>query len=145
MKLIEAINQIDAVKPNGYSQADKIRWLSTLDGIIKSEVIDTHEGAYFEFNGYTDDTPLTTELLIPAPYDEAYIFYLESKIDYWNGEIAKYNNSIAMYNEAYSAYERYYNRTHMPKGKKFKYFDKPKTKEYQAATSMAKVTIEEDK
>ena len=123
MKLIEAINQIDAVKPNGYSQAEKIRWLSTLDGIVKTDIIDTHEGSEkVKFNGYNEKTSLTTELLIPAPYDEVYIRYLEMQIDYANGEYGKYNNSTTMYNTAYSAFDRYYNRTHMPIGKKFKIF-----------------------
>lgn len=123
MTIMEAINRIDSVKPNSYSQSEKVKWLSTLDGIVKKEIIDVHEGAEgVTFNGYTDDTLLTTELLIPAPYDEVYLFWLESKIDYWTGEISKYNNSISMYNGALAAYEKYYNREHMPKGKKFKCF-----------------------
>jgi hypothetical protein len=123
MTIMEAINRVDSVKPNSYSQSEKVKWLSTLDGIVKKEIIDTHEGDEgVIFNGYTDDTLLTTELLIPAPYDEVYLFWLESKIDYWTGEISKYNNSISMYNGALSAYEKYYNREHMPKGKKFKCF-----------------------
>lgn len=122
MTISEAINRIDSVKPNSYSQSEKIKWLSTLDGIVKKEIIDVHEGVDgVKFNEYTDDTVLTTELLIPAPYDEVYLFWLESKIDYWNGEIGKYNNSIMMYNEAFSNYEKYYNREHMSlrKGKRF--------------------------
>ena len=43
MTVMEAINHVDAVKPNGYSQNEKIRWLSYLDGIVKKEIIDTHE------------------------------------------------------------------------------------------------------
>lgn len=122
MTISEAISRIDSVKPNSYSQSEKIKWLSTLDGIVKKEIIDVHEGGEgVKFNEYTDDTVLTTELLIPAPYDDVYLFWLESKIDYWNGEIGKYNNSIMMYNEAFSNYEKYYNREHMPlrKGKRF--------------------------
>ena len=123
MTLMEALHRIDTIKPNSYNQTDKIRWLSTLDGIVKAEIIDTHQGSEdVVFNGYTEDTVLNTPLLVPAPYDEMYLFWLESKIDYWNGEIGKYNNSIAMFNEAYSRFERYYNRTHMPKGKKFGFF-----------------------
>ena len=145
MTIIEAINRIDTLKPNTYAQVEKIKWLSTLDGTVKSKIIDTHEGGEgVVFVGYTDETDITTELLIPAPYDDVYLFYLESKIDYLNGEIGKYNNSISMFNETYSAYERYYNRTHMPHGKQFKYFDTPKTPEYQAANAVAKVSIEED-
>lgn len=123
MTIMEAINRIDTLKPNSYSQVEKIRALSVLDGIIKSKIIDTHEGAEaVVFDGYTEETNLTTNLLVPAPYDEIYLFWLESKIDYWNGETGKYNNSIDMYNTSYSEFERYYNRTHMPKGNKFKFF-----------------------
>ena len=122
MKIIEAIQKVDALKPNNYSQEDKIKWLSTLDGIIKTEIIDIHEGAdKVEFNGY-DISSLETELIVPAPYDDIYIKWLEAHINYNNSEIGKYNNSMAMYNSAYNAYERYYNRKHMPIGKKFKYF-----------------------
>ena len=118
MTIMEALHRIDALKPNTINQSEKIKWLSTLDGIIKTEIIDTSEGGEgVVFNGYEDDTILTTTLLVPAPYDEIYLFWLESKIDYWNGEIGKYNNSITMFNEAYSAFAKYYNRANMPKRK----------------------------
>ena len=123
MTLIEAINRIDILKPNTYGQAEKVKWLSTLDGIIKAEIIDTHEGAEgITFKGYDDNTLLTTVLLVPAPYDDIYIRWLDSQIDYANGEFNRYNNSLQTYNDAYSLFEMYYNRTHMPKGKKFKFF-----------------------
>ena len=123
MTIIEAINRIDAVHPNNYTQHDKVAWISTLDGVIKKEIIDTHEGAEaVSFSGYTDDTPADTELLVPAPYDEVYLFWLQSKIDYWNGEMGKYNNSISMYNTAYSNFEKAYNREHKPISKKLKFF-----------------------
>ncbi len=123
MTLMEAINRIDSLKPNTYSQVEKIRALSVLDGLIKLNLFDTHEGAEaVVFDGYTEETSLTTNLLVPAPYDELYLYWLESKIDYWNGEMARYNNSISMYNTAYTEFEKYYNRTHMPKGKKFRFF-----------------------
>ena len=115
MTIIEAINRVDAVKPNTYSQLEKVKWLSGLDGIIKAEIIDTHEGGEdVTFSGYTDATDLTTVLLVPAPYDEVYIRYLEMQIDYANNEYAKYNNSLMMYNSAYNAFEKHYNRDHMP-------------------------------
>lgn len=123
MTIIEAINRIDLLKPNNYTQADKIAWLSTLDGIIKKEIIDTHEGAESViFNGYDVDTSLDTVMLVPAPYDDVYLKWLEAQIDYTNGETSRYQNSMIMYNTAYSAFERYYNRTHMPIAKSFKFF-----------------------
>ena len=123
MTIFDAINRINAIKPNSYTQLEKINALSTLDGVIKESIIDTHEGSEdVVFGGYTEETSLTTELLVPAPYDVIYLYWLEATIDYWNGETKKYNNSIEVYNTAYSEFERYYNRTHMPKGNKFKYF-----------------------
>ena len=123
MTIIEAINGIDAIKPNSFEQVEKIKWLSQLDGKVKKEIIDTHEGAdAVVFNGYDENTPLDTELLIPAPYDEVYLLWLEARIDYANNEYGKYNNSSLMYNNTYSAYWRYYNRTYLPLSKPRKYF-----------------------
>lgn len=180
MTIIEAINTIDALYPNTYPQEKKIEQLSKLDGVIKREIIDKHEGADKEkaiseyikanveayeksvteymkvnevtyeeakkhvefheikykeakehieatrndimFNGYDEKTPHDTVLLVPAPYDEVYVFWLQTWIDYWNGEIGRYNNSTSMYKSAYSNFERAYNREHMPKATKITYF-----------------------
>lgn len=115
MTILEAIARVDAAKPNVCQQSEKIKWLSELDGIVKNEIIDTHEGGEgVTFSGYTEDTNLNTVLLVPAPYDEVYIHFLEMRIDYANNEYGKYNNSMMMYNSAYSAFEKHYNRDHMP-------------------------------
>ena len=122
MTIMEALHRIDTLKPNSYPQAEKKKWLSTLDGIIKKEIIDAHESSEsVVFNGYTEDTDLTTTLLVPAPYDEIYLFWLEAKINYWNGEYGKYDNSMTMYNAAYSTYAKHYIRTHALKNKKSKF------------------------
>ena len=123
MTIMDVINRIDNLKPNRYDQSEKIKWLSTLDDRIMNDIIATHDGSEgIEHNGYTDETSLTTELLVHSPYDEMYLYWLEAQIDYWNGEYAKYNNSIDMFNTAYTAFANHYNRNHMPKGKKFKFF-----------------------
>lgn len=123
MTIIEAINNIDAIKPNSFEQTEKIKWLSILDGSIKREIIDTHEGADgVVFNGYDGNTPLDTELLVSSPYDEVYLRWLEARIDHANNEYAKYNNSSVMFNNSYNEFWRYYNRTHLPVSGKRKYF-----------------------
>ncbi len=123
MTIMDALYRIDEVKPNSYSQTEKIKWLSSLDGVIKSNIIDTHEGGEgIKYEGYGEDVDISTVLLVPAPYDDIYLRWLEAQIDYANGEYGKYNNSIVAYNDAYSLFERAYNRTHMPKGTKFKFF-----------------------
>ena len=122
MKIIEAINGIDSLKHNTYSESDKVAWLSRLDAMVKKHIIDTHEGDEVTFTGYDDSTDLQTELLIPAPYDEVYLRWMEAQIDYHNGEYDRYNNAMDMFHTAYEGYQNYYNRTHMPKGKKYKFF-----------------------
>lgn len=123
MTIMEALYRIDEIKPNSYSQSEKIKWLSSLDGVVKSEIIDTHEGGEdVVFTGYNENSDLSTILLVPAPYDDIYLRWLEMQIDYANGEYGKYNNSMTVYNTAYSAYANHYNRTHMPIGKNFKFF-----------------------
>lgn len=121
MKVREAIDRIDSLKHNTYTIGEKVEWLSLIDGIIKNDIIDTHESDdEVYFYGYTEDN-MDTELLVAAPYDVLYIRWLEAQIDYYNGEIARYNNSMMMYQTAYDTFDRYYNRTHMPKGQTVKY------------------------
>ena len=123
MKIAEAIARLNSLKHNVFPFEEKVGWLSRLDHMIKKHIIDTHEGGLAAaFTGYNADTDLNTEMLIPEPFDEAYLRYMEAQIDYANGEYGKYNNSIEMFNTSWKAYQNYYNRTHMPKGKGMKFF-----------------------
>lgn len=123
MTIMEAITTVDRLKPNSYSVLDKVAWLSMLDCDIKQGIIDTHEGGEaVVFHGYDADTPMDTELLVKAPYDVLYVHWLESRIDYNNGEYGRYNNTLTAYTDVFEAFERHYNRTHMPKGSKLKFF-----------------------
>lgn len=123
MTILEAIGRTDDLKPNNFTELDKIRWLSELEWIVKRKVIDTHEGGEdIVFNGYDEKTNTEDVLLVSAPHDDIYLKWLESKIDYHNGEYAKYNNSSVAFNTAYSEFERCYNRQNMPKQTKLKFF-----------------------
>lgn len=122
MTIIEAINRLDTLKFNTYTQDYKVAWLSRADAMVKKLIIDTNEGAEdVDFTGYNADTPLDTVLLVPSPFDEVYLRWMEAQIDYHNGEYDKYNNDIIMYNTAFESFQNYYNRTHMPvqKGRRF--------------------------
>lgn len=121
MKIINAISRVDALYFNTFSVPEKIRWLSKLDWMIKRNILDTHEGSETEFNGYTPETDLQTELLAPVPYDEMYIPWLQAQMELALKEIDSYNASIMIFNTEYEAFEGYYNRNHMPKqrGKRF--------------------------
>lgn len=112
MTLQEAIDMQEALKPSAIPESVKIKWLSTLDGTIKTEVIDTHEGGeQAAFSSYSE-ADKDRELLAPPPYDRLYVSFLVSQIERYSGEIEKYNNSIILYNVDYNDYTSWYNRTH---------------------------------
>lgn len=116
MTIKECIDIVDNIKPNQYTVADKINWLTFVDMTIINDVLKTHEGydgRYDLFEGYSPDK-LTASLVVPTPYDRLYTAYLSMQIDRLNGETAKYNNSASLYNTYLLEYKRYYNKTHMP-------------------------------
>lgn len=122
MKIIEAIQELDSLKFNTYTQEDKVKWLSRLDMMIKKQIIDTHEGGEkISFQGYTADTPMDTVLLAESPHDDIYLRWMEAQIDYHNGEYDKYNNAIILFKAAFEDYAAYYNQTHKPvsRGRRF--------------------------
>lgn len=113
MRIIEAINRVNALKPSQYDEGTMIAWLSELDADIRRTVIDTHEGApSCPFYGYGIDD-INAELIVSAPFDVIYPTYLQMKIDEANGETTRYNNSSAMFNSQLQNYRRDYNRTHV--------------------------------
>lgn len=123
MTILQAIQKIDTLKPNTYTQSEKVAWLNTIEGLIKRNVIDTHEdGEGIEFTGYDQDTPVDTEMIVYEPYDELYVLWLEAMINYTNGEFVKYNNTIIRVNDMQQAFANDYNRRHMPIGTHIRYF-----------------------
>lgn len=118
MTIAEAISLVDKLKPNSYTDVQKIGWLSNLDGQVFKEIFQTHADSPIDsFEGYEKASP-DTELLIPYPYcEDIYNYFLQKNIDKENGETAKYNQSVTLFNNAFLAFQNYYNRTHMPIGK----------------------------
>lgn len=115
MTIAEAISKVDALKPNTFAPEEKVDWLSTLDARVKSKIIDTHEcNEPVFFYGYDSESDKEMELLVPSPYDEIYLRWLEAQIDYYNSDDDRYNNAIILFNNAYEDFKKNYTRTHMP-------------------------------
>lgn len=133
----KAIEIVDGLKPNSYSEEDKLRWINELDSIVKRLVYQWDEKYKAEMKAqyekekiteeeykafldslkdysYPDD--MDTELLIPSPFDDCYTLFLEAKIDYYNREYANYNNSAMMFDSQYSEYKKAYIREHPARG-----------------------------
>ena len=114
----ELLARADALRPNDYGTAEKLRWLERLDGQMARELFDTHE-ADSEFRTPNSESAFTadTELLAPAPYgEEVYLNYLFAQIDLNNAEIEKYDQSAALFAAAWRALADDLNRRLPPKG-----------------------------
>lgn len=117
MTICDAIAQIDNLKRNTFSERQKVFWLSRLESMVKRLVIDTHEGGDdITFNGFNEETDINTELIMPEPYDQAYIYWLEAQIHYAYEDIDMYNSAIMMFNTAFEGFKAYYKQNHTPKG-----------------------------
>lgn len=117
MLISQAIETLDMVKPNSYTRAQKVKWLSDVDMQIYKEIVLTHNENYTEFSGYNEATDIeTTSLIAPNPYDELYIHALKRQVDLNNEEYAKYNNDCMLFNSAYTNFYDWYNRKYLPKG-----------------------------
>ena len=102
----QVLEQVDALTPNQYAKAEKLRWLAQAEGFVLRE-IRRETGA---LPALADDTPLTVE----PPYDELYRHYVEAQIHYCNGEMARYNSAAANWNNALLTYRDYVCRTTAP-------------------------------
>lgn len=118
MRVVDAISRVDALYFNTFSNDEKVAWLAKLDGLVYEQIISAHEGAENgDFTGYDPHKDLQTQLLVPAPYDEMYIPWLQAQMELALRETDGYNASILTFNAEFGAFENAYNRSHLPKNR----------------------------
>ena len=104
----ELIAAVDALRPNHYDSAQKLRWLAELDGKLFRECAREGEAPA---ETYSADT----ELLAPFPYDQGlYTGWLFAQIDLNNAEIVKYNQSMTLFAAAWRQLADFLVRTRRP-------------------------------
>ena len=81
MKVLEAIHAFDCLKPNAYSQEQKVDWLDRLDCFICSRILEQYPRAEYELNNLGDPD---RELLVNDTFGDLYLHWLESKVHYYN-------------------------------------------------------------
>lgn len=121
MTVREAITQADGLRPNQYSQEDKIRWLSEVEHSVFTDIILTHEIPFFlikekeipEYHPLTKDD-LDRELIAPYPYDKLYPAFIKMKVDENNMETDRYNASATLFNSYLDDYGKHINKTRKP-------------------------------
>lgn len=112
MTVREAIDRVDAIKPNAFDDNAKLAWLNELEGDIQVQI---HGLEPEDLTAYQLPANSAAALLVPAPFDRLYPLRLGAMVDFANGEYDKYQNSMAMANGAYQDYAAWYIRKH-PKG-----------------------------
>ena len=110
MTIMEAVRQVDVLKPNAYSIRQKIQWLSQLEAMVYRLVLGKTEAG--DFPGFGDETDTDTVLAMPAPFDMAYLYWLEAQIHYANEDMDLYNRAIVQFNGIYAEFKAAYKRSH---------------------------------
>lgn len=115
MNVTEIIACVDKLRPNGYDQEDKTRWLSEIEGMIVDEILNMAEGNDIVFTGYKYELDAEKETILPDRFTDIYIHYLKAKIELNDDELTQYNKEVMVYQSAYDQYAAWYRRNHMPK------------------------------
>ena len=113
MKLREAIERVDEIKPNAFSSTVKTDWINALEGRIAADVLLLAPAEVKQLR-YAYLADQNTELLIDPPHDDIYTLWLAAKIDEANGEYNKYQNTMQIYNEHFGDFVRWFASTWDP-------------------------------
>ena len=112
-KIVDIIARVDENRPNAFSSATKMKWISDLDGKIAADVFLMDIAQIRELE-YRYPEGLEKEPLVTFPHDDIYDLWLEAKIDAANGEYNRYQNTMQIYNESYSNFVQWFASVYEP-------------------------------
>ena len=93
MTVLEGIHEFDSLKPNSFSQEQKLRWLDRLDQFLQKTVLDRYP---LRKQALTLGD-LQRELLLESPFSEGYLYWLEAKVRYFSQDVEGYNGAMGMF------------------------------------------------
>lgn len=103
----EIIARVDAAKFNEFTEQQKLRWISLLDGQIAEEVylLAPQEAQQYAYR-YPED--MGKSPLVDFPNDDIYDLWLIAQIEFHHGEYEKYQNTMEMFNSRYGAFVKWF-------------------------------------
>jgi len=104
MKLEEVFRRVDDLKSNAYRDDMKADWINAVEGRVQLEILERDMADVVRYDWETDGG---ADLVVPEPYSDLYLYYVEAMIDFYNKEYEGYNNSMVMFNEAFEEYRGY--------------------------------------
>lgn len=106
--LQQALTRIDAICPNAWDETAKLLWLNECESMIQTRILGTVPEQCITYGA---DTDRSTKLLVPAPFDRLYVYYVIAMCDYAAHETAHYADSMMLFNAALDEYAKWYQRT----------------------------------
>ena len=98
--------------PNEYSDEEMLCWIGEVNADVKRNI----EKNPAPLRGLTGEETA----IIPAPYEDMYIYYILSKIAYYQRDYEAYSIHTENYNKNRSGYQAYYIRTNGSDTQSFK-------------------------
>lgn len=105
--LQQALTRIDAICPNAWDETAKLLWLNECESMIQTRILGAAPEACITYDA---DTDRSTALLVPAPFDRLYVYYVIAMCDYAAHETAHYADSMMLFNAALDEYAKWYQR-----------------------------------
>lgn len=109
MKIRELLDYIDDVRPNAFSETQKLVWINELEARIQRDVLLSAE--LWQYQLPEDEN---VDLILNPPHDAIYRHWMEAMIDYANGEYSKYQNTMQMFNAKWSSFVAWFAETYRP-------------------------------
>lgn len=104
MTLSQLITFVDELKRNVFSPQVKTVWVNECEGMIQTDILLLSLADVVQYSWETDQN---TQLLVQAPHDKLYRYYLEAMICYEQEEYDRYGNCIEMFNRHRLEYVRF--------------------------------------
>ena len=115
MKLGELLRKIDQLRPNAYTDAEKIDMLNTIEGRVYTDIMSkADDGLNWTFIPFKEGQE-ERELVVPVPFTDIYSYYLMAQIDFLNGDSGRYNDTMVLLQNAWDEYAAYYRENNEPK------------------------------
>ena len=115
MKVREILVMVDQLRPNAYTDKEKIAMLNTIEGRVYTDIMSkADDGLNWTFIPFEEGQE-ERELVVPVPFTELYIFFLMSRIDFLNGDSGRYNDTMVLLQNAWDEYAAYYRENNKPK------------------------------
>ena len=109
MTVSSVINLFRKLYPYTVDDTELLYWLTAVDRTVVIETLQPRSQTEIALPEYTAAD--NTELLIPSPYCDAYLFYMAGMCGLWALENDIYNNMMYAYTTMMSNFKSYISRT----------------------------------